>query len=129
MIEFVPGAGKPGGCGLVFVTEVTNRFQGVAVTQEPPKASSPGGGKFKVRPEQTFPEDSSFPPWMGSLGQGEVSWSEKQMFLNFQTFPCKDKVWRILGVPSKRSCWSRFPLERIFWDLFFPHVETPDEDF
>lgn len=58
VIEFVPGVGKPGGFCLVFVTEVTNHSQGVAATQEPPKASSPGAGKFKVHPEQTFPEDS-----------------------------------------------------------------------
>lgn len=60
VIQFVPGAGKwmGGGSSLVFVTEVTNHSQGVAVTQESPKASSPGGGKFKVHPEQTFPKDS-----------------------------------------------------------------------
>lgn len=33
VILFIPGAGKQGSCDLVFVAEVTNHSQGVAVTQ------------------------------------------------------------------------------------------------
>lgn len=69
VILFIPGAGKQGSCDLI----LSLRSQITLRVWLSPKASSPGGGKFKIHPGQTFPKDSELLPWMSPLELGEVA--------------------------------------------------------